>query len=94
MFGLGKPEDEKRMRDRNSINGVKMGSVFQGLYEANKIKEEKAADENIDEYEFSSVSVCGQETTVHVNDGQAVNIFVNGKFVYGPVVGEADVTLK
>ena len=39
MFGLGKPEDEERMRDRNSINGVKMGSVFQGLYEANKIKE-------------------------------------------------------
>ena len=36
MFGLGKPEDEERMRDRNSINGVKMGGVCEGLYAAKR----------------------------------------------------------
>ena len=36
MFGLGKPEEEERMRDRNSINGVKMGGVCEGLYAAKR----------------------------------------------------------
>ena len=97
MFGLGRPEDEKRMRDGNSINGVKMGSVFHGLYEANKIKEQKAVDRCDDEsgyVEFPSSCYLGSETCVHVSQGRAVNIFVNGQFVYGPIVGEADISIR
>ena len=97
MFGLGKPEDEERMRDRNSINGVKMGSVFQGLYEANKIKEQKAEDRYDDGsgyVEFPSSCYLGSETCVHVSQGEAVNIFVNGQFIYGPIVGEADISIR
>ena len=97
MFGLGKPEDEERMRDRNSINGVKMGSVFQGLYEANKIKEKMNSCNCDDGYiemkpVYSSVSV-GSKTCVHVSQGEAVNIFVNGQFVYGPIIGNAAISI-
>ena len=90
MFGLGKPEDEERMRDRNSINGVKMGGVCEGLYAA------KRCNNYGHEESYSSYNNNDDSNTaiVHVADGSAVNIFVNGQFVYGPIIGYADITIK
>ena len=41
---------------------------------------------------YSSVSV-GSKTCVHVSQGEAVNIFVNGQFVYGPIIGNAEISI-
>ena len=90
MFGLGKPEDEERMRDRNSINGVKMGGVCEGLYAAKRCNN-YGYEESYSSYNNNDDS---NVAIVHVADGSAVNIFVNGQFVYGPIIGCADITIK
>ena len=86
MFGLGKPEDERIANDRRYINGVRMGCSTALLNNPNIL------DEN--NYITKNINISNQNTSIHVCKGQAVNIFLNGEFIYGPIIGEADISIK
>ena len=70
------------------INGVKMGSCLAPFMYRDK---GKAPDD-------VSISVsCPTSSTysnIHINKGEAVNVYVNGQFVYGPIVGDANIEIK
>lgn len=83
------------------INGVKMGFAMQAYaedyYEWLK-KEEQLEQEEIDEYDkFSNIEIGGidddEEISFDVNEGVSVNIYIDGKLVYGPIEGECNVTI-
>ena len=72
----------------SDINGVKTGSCFAPFMYRDKGK----APDDI------SISVsCSSSSTysnTHINEGKAVNVYVNGQFVYGPIVGDANIEIK
>ena len=72
----------------SDINGVKTGSCFAPFMYRDKGK----APDDI------SISVnCSSSSTysnTHISNGEAVNVYVNGQFVYGPIVGDANIEIK
>ena len=41
-----------------------------------------------------SCSTSSTYSNIHINKGEAVNVYVNGQFVYGPIVGDANIEIK
>lgn len=73
----------------NSINGVKMGSMCE-IFSSNFCKD-KASDDDGTCIEFGDE---GDKLNIEIKDGKAVNLFIDGKYVYGPVTGNQTITIK
>ena len=85
MYEFTRNDKKSKFSD---INGVKMGSGCAPVMYKDKGKAP-------DEVAISvSCSTSSTYSNIHINKGEAVNVYVNGQFVYGPIVGDANIEIK